>query len=54
MMCDLCKEHSDQVVQVASWQVCQWCVSHDVLDHALNLESDIGRREQLAQFGLHL
>jgi hypothetical protein len=42
-MCDLCKEQSDQVIHVASWQVCQWCVSHNVLDHALKVESDIAK-----------
>ncbi len=40
-MCDLCKEHSDRIIRVNAWQVCQWCVSNNVLEHALEVESDI-------------
>jgi hypothetical protein len=35
MMCDLCKEHSNRIIRVNSWQVCQWCISNHVLDQAL-------------------
>jgi hypothetical protein len=35
MMCDLCKEHSNRIIRVNSWQVCQWCISNQVLDQAL-------------------
>jgi len=31
------------MIHVASWQVCQWCVSNNVLDHALAVESDIAK-----------
>jgi hypothetical protein len=46
MMCDLCKEQSDQVIHVASWQVCQWCVSHNVLEHALEVEANIAKLKE--------
>jgi len=31
------------MIYVASWQVCQWCVSNNVLEHALAVESDIAK-----------
>jgi len=43
MICDLCKERSYQIVRVNSWQVCQWCVSNNVLEHALEVESYIAK-----------
>lgn len=43
MICDLCKEHTNRFIRVASWQVCQWCVSNNVLDHALEVEFDIAK-----------
>ena len=43
MTCDLCKEDSDRMIHVASWQVCQWCVSNNVLEHALEVESDVAK-----------
>jgi hypothetical protein len=46
MICDLCKEDSSRIIRVASWQVCQWCVSNNVLDHALEVEADIVKLEQ--------
>lgn len=50
MICDLCNEHSDRIIRAASWQVCQWCVSNNVLEHALEVESDIAKlREAVAQ-----
>ena len=50
MFCDLCKERSDRMIHVASWQVCQWCVSNNVLEHALEVESDIAKlREAVAK-----
>jgi hypothetical protein len=50
MVCDLCKERSDQIIRVASWGVCQWCVSNHVLEHALEVEIDIAKlREAVAQ-----
>lgn len=50
MICNLCKQPSDRMIRVASWQVCQWCVSHNVLDHALAVESDIAKlREAVAK-----
>ena len=39
MICDLCREESDQVVHVKSWTVCGWCVTNNVLDRALAVES---------------
>lgn len=41
MMCDLCTEDSDRIVRAGSLQVCQWCVSNGVLEHALEVESDV-------------
>jgi len=41
MICDLCQEESDRTTRAASWHVCQWCVSNNVLDHALEVESNI-------------
>jgi len=41
MICELCRERSDRIIRVASWQVCQWCVSNNVLEHALEVESEI-------------
>jgi len=43
MICDLCKEPAEQIIRVASWQVCQWCVSHKVLEHALKVEAEIAK-----------
>jgi hypothetical protein len=43
MICELCQEHSDQIVRAGSLQVCQWCVSNGVLEHALEVESDIAK-----------
>ena len=43
MLCELCRERSDRIIRVASWQVCQWCVSNNVLEHALEVESDIAK-----------
>ena len=39
MICDLCREESEQVVHVKSWTVCRWCVTNNVLDQALEVES---------------
>jgi hypothetical protein len=50
MICDLCKEDSYRIVRVNSWQVCQWCVSNKVLEHALVVEFDIAKlREAIAK-----
>lgn len=50
MICDLCKEDSNRIIRAASWQVCQWCVSNKVLEHALEVEFDIGKlREAVAK-----
>jgi hypothetical protein len=50
MICDLCKQDSNRIIRVASWQVCQWCVSNHVLDHALEVTVDIGKlRAAIAQ-----
>lgn len=46
MVCDLCKEDSDRIIRAASWQVCQWCVSNNVLEHALEVEVDIAKLEE--------
>jgi len=43
MICDLCLQDSNRVIRAASWQVCQWCVSNRVLEHALEIEVDITR-----------
>ena len=43
MICDLCKESSNRVIRVDSWQVCQWCVSNNVLEHALEVEVNIAK-----------
>jgi hypothetical protein len=43
MICDLCREESDQVVHVNSWTVCQWCVTNNVLDRALEVESVVAQ-----------
>ena len=43
MICDLCREESNQVVHVDSWTVCRWCVTNNVLDRALEVESVLGR-----------
>ncbi len=49
MICDLCREDSSRVIRVNSWQVCQWCASNDVLEHALVVESHIAKlREAVA------
>jgi len=50
MICDLCKEDADRILRVESWQVCQWCVSNHVLEHALEVEFDIAKlREAVAK-----
>jgi hypothetical protein len=41
MLCDLCRDDSYQMVRAGSFHVCQWCVSNGVLEHALEVESDI-------------
>lgn len=43
MICDLCREDSDRIIRAGSWQVCQWCVSNNVLEHALEVEADIAK-----------
>ena len=43
MICDLCREESNQVVHVNSWTVCQWCVTNNVLDRALEVESVVAQ-----------
>lgn len=43
MICDLCKESSNRIIRVDSWQVCQWCVSNNVLEHALEVEVNIAK-----------
>jgi len=43
MICDLCREESDQVVHVNSWTVCRWCVTNNVLDRALEVESVVAQ-----------
>jgi len=37
MICDLCREDSDEVVHVTSWTICRWCVTND--DRPLAAES---------------
>lgn len=50
MLCDLCDQHSSRIIRVNSWQVCQWCVSNNVLEHALAVEADIVKlREAIVQ-----
>jgi len=52
MICNLCDQDSRRIIRVNSWQVCQWCVTHNVLEHALGVECDIARlREAVAKSG---
>ncbi len=46
MICDLCKEDSDRIIRAGSRQVCQWCVSNHVLEHALDVDVDIAKLEE--------
>jgi hypothetical protein len=46
MICDLCKEDSDRIIRAGAWQVCQWCVSNNVLEHALEVEVDIAKLDE--------
>jgi hypothetical protein len=49
MICDICKERSNSIIRFNSWQVCQWCVSNNVLERALAVESNIAKlREAVA------
>jgi hypothetical protein len=41
MLCDLCRRESQQIIRVDSIQVCQWCVSNKVLEHALEVRENI-------------
>lgn len=41
MLCDLCNERAVRILRVNQWRVCQWCVTHQVLDHALKVEEHI-------------
>ena|ERR1017187_6781560 len=43
MVCDLCLRDSQQVIRVDNWQVCQWCISNSVLEHALEVRANIKR-----------
>jgi len=43
MICDLCEQSSNRIIRVDSWQVCQWCVSNHVLEHALDVEANIAK-----------
>jgi hypothetical protein len=43
MICDLCTKEAHRVSRVASWQICQWCESNKVLEHALEVEVDIAK-----------
>src|SRR5579863_10360658 len=50
MICDLCREQSNQIVRVHAWHVCSWCVRNKVLEHALVVERDIAKlREAVAK-----
>jgi len=39
VICDLCREDSDKIVRIKAWTVCQWCVTNNVVDRALDEES---------------
>lgn len=41
MICSLCNRDADQVVRVDGWQVCQWCVSNNVLEHAIEVRTNV-------------
>ncbi len=43
MLCSLCNRDADQVIRVEGWQVCQWCVSNKVLDHAIEVRTNVER-----------
>jgi len=41
MICDLCNRRADQVIRVDGWQVCQWCISNKVLEHAIEVRATV-------------
>jgi ribosome-binding protein aMBF1 (putative translation factor) len=41
MLCSLCSRDADQVIRVDGWQVCQWCISNKVLEHAIEVRSNV-------------
>jgi hypothetical protein len=41
VICDLCLRDSHEVIRVDNWQVCQWCISNSVLEHALEVRANI-------------
>jgi hypothetical protein len=41
MICSLCNRDADQVIRVDGWQVCQWCVSNKVLEHAIEVRANV-------------
>ena len=50
MICDLCREESDQVVHINSWTVCRWCATNNVLDRTVAAEPVLAQlREDVAK-----
>jgi hypothetical protein len=41
MICSLCNGDADHVIQVDGWQVCQLCVSNKVLEHAIEVRTNV-------------
>jgi lipopolysaccharide biosynthesis regulator YciM len=41
MICSLCDRDAYQVIRVDGWQVCQWCVSNKVLEHAIEVRAKV-------------
>jgi uncharacterized membrane protein YukC len=46
MVCDLCQRESREIIRVEDWQVCQWCISNKVLDHALEIRANIKKLQK--------
>ena len=47
MLCDLCQHQSNQVIHVNAWQVCQSCVSNNVLRHALDAAEGVKKLHEV-------
>jgi hypothetical protein len=47
MLCDVCQCDQPQVIRVDSWQVCQWCVSNNVLWNALDVAARIKKLQEV-------
>jgi hypothetical protein len=47
MLCDLCQCEQPQVIRVDSWQVCQWCVSNNVLRNALEVATQVKKLQEV-------